>query len=132
MAGFEVVVRPAILPNIRPAPTRSLPPDDPEQGLATLSGSSGRLIALTYSYTGSSSTNGGTETQRTFDVARIRPAGQGSSRASGGGDTYIDVEVAKRIKVRNDSGETSTFHYTPIQEAENIEIILRDQTRSSE
>ena len=26
MAGFEVVVRPVVFPNIRPAPARSLPP----------------------------------------------------------------------------------------------------------
>lgn len=129
MAGFEVVVRPAILPNIRPAPTRSLPPDDPEQGLAVLSGSSGKLIALTYSYTASSSSSGGRETHRTFDVARIK---QIDSSGQVNHDNYVDVEVANQIKVRSDSGQTSTFHYTPIEEADNIQIINRNMTRSSE
>jgi hypothetical protein len=125
MAGFEVVVRPAILPNIRPIPSRSSPPDNPAQGLATLSGSSGRLIALTYSYTGSASTSGGNEIQRTYDVARIRPSGSGASTRSGGDDTYIDVEVVKKIKM--DDG--SVWKYAPLQPAENIEIISYDLTR---
>ena len=39
-AGFEVIVRPVILPNIRPASPRVLvPEDDPSSGVAVLSGS---------------------------------------------------------------------------------------------
>jgi hypothetical protein len=39
MAGFETVVRPAVFPDIRPAPARSLPPaDDPEKGMCVITG----------------------------------------------------------------------------------------------
>jgi hypothetical protein len=136
MAGFEVIVRPVVFPNIRPAPSRSLPPaDDATQGQAVLSGSSGQVIALTHSYSASASSSGGTETERTFDVARIRPSGSDgagrSARADGSGDTYIDVEVLKRVKLRGGGGDTSVYHYTPIEESENVEIIRRNQTRSS-
>lgn len=125
MAGFEVIVRPVVFPNIRPQPSRSLPPaDDPTQGQAVLSGGSGQVIALTHSYTASASTTGGTETERTFDVARIRPRDQPNS------DTYIDVEVMKKVKLRN-GDDTSVYHYTPVEESDNIEIIERDQTRKT-
>ncbi len=37
MAGLEVVVRPVVFPNIRPAPARALAPEDnPDQGIAVL------------------------------------------------------------------------------------------------
>jgi hypothetical protein len=120
MAGFEVIVRPVVFPNIRPLPSRSLPPEDkPEQGQAVLSGSNGQVIALTHTYSGNASTTGGREIERTFDTARIK--------SSVDSDTHIDVEVVKKIKM-NDG---SNWHYTPIEPSENVEIINRDQTRSS-
>jgi len=134
MAGFEVIVRPMVFPNIRPAPSRSLPPaDDATQGQAVLSGSSGQVIALTHSYSASASSTGGTEHQRTFDVARIRPSGSGSSRSGRSTDdgNYIDVEVLREVKMRDSSGSTSVYKYTPVQPSENVEIIRRNQTRSS-
>lgn len=136
MAGFEVIVRPVVFPNIRPAPTRSLPPaDDPESGQAVLSGGSGQVISLTHSYNASASRPGGTEKKRKFDVARIRPAnGSGgssrSARAGSDDDVFIDVEVVKRVEMQS-ATESSTWNYTPIQESENIKIIKRDQTRTS-
>jgi hypothetical protein len=139
MAGFEVIVRPVVFPNIRPQPSRSLPPasDDPKQGQAVLSGSNGQVIALTHSYSASASSTGGTETERTFDVARITPSDSGggvsrsSGRATGTADTFVDVEVVKKVKMRDKSGNTSVWNYTPIEEADNIEIIQRDQTRKT-
>ena len=140
MAGFEVIVRPVVFPRIRPAPARSLPPvDDPEAGQTVFSGGSGQVIALTHSFSASGSRPGGTETERTYDVARVKGKSGGagafaalaaSLAATGDEDAYIDVEVIKRVRMLGDSG-TSVYNYTPIQESENITIIQRDQTRTS-
>lgn len=140
MAGFEVIVRPAVFPNIRPAPTRSLPPaDDPEQGQAVLSGGSGQVIALTHSFSASGSRPGGTETQRTYDVVRVKGKSGGSGAfaalaaslaATGDDGAYVDVEVLKQVRMKSDSGD-SVYNYTPIEESENISIIQHDQTRTS-
>ena len=45
--GFEVVVRPAVFPNIRPQrPGLSLPGDAPDKGFATISGGGGNAYQL--------------------------------------------------------------------------------------
>lgn len=133
MPGLEVVVRPVVFPNIRPPPSRSLPPeDDPEQGFATIGGGGGSLITLTHSFTASVSKSGGTEISRTFDVARITPSPDAANpdararSAAGDDDVYIDVEVLTQIKMKD---KTATFRYTPIAEADNIKIIRRGVVR---
>ena len=141
MAGFEVIVRPVVFPNIRPAPTRSLPPaDDPEQGQAVFSGGSGQVIALTHSFSASGSRPGGTETERTYDTVRITEEGKAdpegrkgrSSRAGGDSGAFIDVEVVTQLRLRDDKGNASVYNYTPIEESGNVTIIERNQTRTSE
>jgi hypothetical protein len=68
MAGFEVVVRPVVFPNIRPAPSRSLPPeDDPTKGFCTIKGSSGKVIDLPFSWNVSTSKTRPVETERRVD-----------------------------------------------------------------
>jgi hypothetical protein len=137
MSGFEIIVRPVVFPNIRPAPSRSLPPeDDPESGRATLTGSSGQVIALSHSFTASGSMPGGDETDRTFDEARIRPGGDGDSTtrstregSSSGDDVYIDVEVVTQLGIRGADGKRSAWNYAPIQEGGNVEIISIGNTR---
>jgi len=126
MAGFEIIVRPVVFPNIRPLPSRSLPPaDDPEQGQCVLSGGSGQVIALTHSYSASASSSGGTEIERVYDVARIRPSSGGDS------DTYIDVEVMNQVRMKNND-DTTLWIYTPIKaEPPNVEIIQRQQRRTT-
>jgi hypothetical protein len=136
MSGFEIIVRPVVFPNIRPAPSRSLPPeDDPESGRATLTGSSGQVIALSHSFNASGSMPGGDETDRTYDVARIRPGNGGgstrSARAGVGGadDVYIDVEVVTQLGIRGADRARSVWNYAPIKEGGNVEIIARGLTR---
>ena len=50
MAGFEVVVRPVVFPDIRPAPARSLPPaDDPTKGFCEITGAGNFPVQLSFS-----------------------------------------------------------------------------------
>ena len=95
MPGFETIVRPVVFPNIRPAPTRSLPPaDDPEQGLCVIRGSGGGIISTNYSASISGSTHNPKETERRVDTARVY---QKDDDGTINRENFIDIEVANRI-----------------------------------
>jgi hypothetical protein len=102
MAGLEVVVRPVVFPNIRPAPARALAPEDnPDQGIATLGGSGGRLIDLPHSFSTSFSQQRQTETKRLVDVERIYQVDEDGNINK---QNFVDVERAKGS--RFDIGES--------------------------
>ena len=73
MAGFEVVVRPVVFPNIRPAPARSLPIEDaPDKGFAVISGSGGeRYRSAVQRSVAAGRRSRMVEIKRHFDKARI-------------------------------------------------------------
>jgi hypothetical protein len=124
MAGFETVVRPVVFPDIRPAPAQPLPPqDNPNQGLCTITGSSGKTIDLPYSYSISSSESRPTETRRRVDVARVY---QMNDDGTVNKDNFVDINVANKIWMRD--GETQqTQYYTAVQETDNIQIRERNK-----
>lgn len=127
MAGFEVIVRPVVFPNIRPAPTRALAPEDtPEQGIAVLGGSGGRLIDLTVSESSSWSRQHLVEKQRKFDRVRIpytRPDGTFDY------SRYIEVEVAKKVDFF-DGGTETAHQYAQFEVGTSgAEIVQRDVVR---
>ena len=69
--SFEVVVRPAVFPNIRPSPAQpSLPGDAPDKGVATMAGSSGKLLTLPWSESVSMSDQK-QEQKRTYEKVRV-------------------------------------------------------------
>src|SRR5580765_1250140 len=69
--GFEVVVRPAVFPNIRPQrPGLSMPGDAPDKGFATISGGGASLISLPWSESVSMS-KGHHEEKRTYHKVRV-------------------------------------------------------------
>jgi hypothetical protein len=129
--GLEVVVRPVVLPNIRPTAPRVLPPeDDPEKGIATLGGSGGRLIDLTYSF--QSSTQRETpkyEQERTFDVDRIH---QKKEDGSINKDNYVDVERVKKIYLGTADGVREQYNFAIPPTVDNIETTKTDQVRKAE
>jgi hypothetical protein len=72
MAGFEIVVRPVVFPDIRPAPAQPVPPaDDPTKGFATIHGNGGHSFSTSSSYSASASSSQRTEIKRREDEARV-------------------------------------------------------------
>jgi hypothetical protein len=123
MANFEVVVRPVVFPNIRPAPAQpQAPADDPSKDLAVIHGASGQHIDLPFSFSVSTSTARPHETKRRVDVARIYNKDDAGNVDK---DTFIDVEVANRIWMDDGKGVVP-YGYARVQEADNIEIKDRD------
>jgi hypothetical protein len=102
MAGFEVVVRPVVFPNIRPAPSRSLPPeDDPTKGFCVIKGSSGKVIDLPMSWSVSTSKTRPQEVERTVDEVRVY---QKRDDGTVNKKNFVDVNIIKKIKIADPIG----------------------------
>jgi hypothetical protein len=153
MTGFETVVRPVVLPNIRPQPALTLPPaDDPEKGFCTIRGNPAKEVNLTTSWSSSTSRSHQVETQRRFDEVRVY---QQNDDGSVNKDNFVDVEVANKIWQRGgkqpavdgrtgtdpgviggekgskgDSYQTALWYAREI-ERENTEIRKRDEIRKN-
>src|SRR6185436_20732933 len=98
MPAFETIVRPMVFPNIRPIPTRSLPPeDDPEQGKCEIGGGGGGIVAVTENISVSGSTHNPKEVERRVDTARVY---QENDDGTVNRDNFVDLEVANRIKMK--------------------------------
>lgn len=125
MAGFEVIVRPVVFPSIRPQPTRALPPeDDPEQGIATIGGSGGRVLDLTYSYSVSISRSYlSIEEARAQDHVRVyQEEDDGEGRKKVNKNNYIDFYAVYARRVRDQSDEVREEQYPRVKESKNVEI----------
>ncbi len=129
MAGFEAVVRPMVLPNIRPASTRVLPPqDDPEKGMCVISGGGGGPVDLPFSFSVSySSTAPVTETKRQFDKERVYRVDE-----SGNVDkfTYVDLERLSRVRLEFPDGPQKLLFAEP-PKVDNVETLEKDVTREA-
>jgi hypothetical protein len=135
MAGFEVIVRPVVFPNIRPAPPRSLPPeDDPTKGIAVLGGSGGGVVSLSYSYSMSMdrSKQHLQEEERTVDVARVyQKETDENGKETVNQENYLDVEGPFKVLLRDPVGGRSWRNYQRMVEATNIQILQRDLKRKN-
>lgn len=130
MAGLEVVVRPVVLPNIRPAPPRVLAPeDDPEKDIAVISGSGGGPIDLTHSWSYSvSRQRAEEEAVRQFNKERVYQKDEKTGRINF--DNYVDVERLKRVRLDSDQGPRK-MNYADPPKADNVEVLQSNVTRSA-
>lgn len=120
MSGFETIVRPVVLPNIRPAPARQkAPDDDPDRGVCVLNGSSGRLIDLSVSESSSITRSRANELKRRFDVARVY---QVEDDGTVNRDNFIDVEVVNRLWLQAGDGTVMKERFARVRESNNVEI----------
>jgi hypothetical protein len=128
MAGFEVIVRPVVFPNIRPAPARSLlPEDDPTQGFAVLSGVGGKLIDLPSSESRSTSRSKPVETKRRFDIVRIYQMG---ANGKINWMVSVDVEIVNKVWTDTPQGEVVTrYSELPQPLPPNMQVLERDVVR---
>jgi hypothetical protein len=131
MAGLECVVRPMVLPNIRPASTRVLPlQDDPGKGIAVISGGGGGPIDLPYSFSVSYSSSAAyTESVRQFSVDRIY---QKDEKGNVNKDNFVDTERMTRVKVERWDGVIRIDFEHNIPALDNVETTSVDNTRIAE
>jgi hypothetical protein len=133
MAGFEVIVRPVVFPAIRPAPARPLAPqDDPEKGVAVLSGLGGKLIDLSFSESASWSKSRPVETRRNVATERIyqkKPPTPEHPKGELEKENYIDVERMRRLEMQEGDGTKKLYYYAdpPMPRDFNIEVLEPDK-----
>jgi len=125
--SFEVVVRPAVVPNIRPAPAQPSSPieGNSTQGMATIHGASGRYLELPYSISFSSSTPKYKEKKRRVDEVRIYQQDNH--------DNYVDVQSANKLwmdtsQIKAGTNITTTYTYTSTADdpPDNVDILRRN------
>jgi hypothetical protein len=132
MAGFEVIVRPVVFPNIRPGPARVLQPaGDPEQGKFVLTGGSGKFMGVSLSRSVSvSKQSPHKENKRQFDVERVYQVDQSGNINKA---NFVDIERLSRIRLDRDDGaddqETLNQTFVKPPKANNIETLETDRTR---
>jgi len=128
MAGFERIVRPSVLPNIRPKPAQKvvtfteLGTDPGTRGFAVIHGNAAKQLNLTHSTSQSISRSVGVEMQRRVDRMRIYNVDDNGNVNK---DTFIDIEIANRLRVQDANG-TFTRHYKRQPEKDNIELLKKD------
>src|SRR6516162_2575206 len=116
MAGFETVVRPAVVPDIRPAAARKVVAfDDPGQGFAVIHGNPAKQLNLTTTTSVSISRNNGQEVERRVDKVRVY---QVDTSGNVNKDNYVDSYVTNRMRVKDPTGRVTTY-YRPAAPADN-------------
>lgn len=129
MAGLEVVVRSVVFPNIRPTAARMLAPESsPDQGIATISGTGGKLIDLPHSWSAShTETKQQQETRRQYDVEKVYQMDEDGTINH---DNFIEVERLKKVRLEggSDQGPIRVIYAEP-PPADNIEVKFTDMLR---
>lgn len=148
MAAFETIVRPVILPSIRPPRALPNPPqDDPESGKAVIAGSGGSVIDLPFSYSVNVSRSKKVERKRLVDNVRVYQVEEDGTINR---ENFVDIDVMKRVWM-GETGESrvdtsgpgggtpgagqgtpgvgyteEVYTYKPVEEKDNIEVLKRD------
>jgi hypothetical protein len=125
--GFEVVVRPAVFPNIRPASPHVLAPaDNPDQGIAVIGGGGGKFVGTSYSWSVSvSRQKPHTETKRQFNKERVQ---QVDNKGNINPANFVDLERLKKVRLDADTGPYRIEFLDP-PKADNVKTLETDVTR---
>jgi len=127
MAAFETIVRPVVVPNIRPVPahpiassgTTSMP--NPDAGFAIIHGNPARQVDLSTTVSSSISRSSGVEVQRRVDKVRVyQVTDDGVNK-----DNYVDIEITNRLIWADYTGRQKRY-YKKSKKADNIELLTPD------
>lgn len=127
--GFEVIVRPAVLPNIRPPLAQVLPPEDnPEQGMAIIKGSNPGAIGASLTWSVSVTHDlPHKETKRQYDTDRVY---QKDKAGKINKSNYVDVERLKKVRMEAAEGPFRYLYAEP-PPRDNVEVIETDMVRET-
>lgn len=128
MAGFEVIVRPVVFPDIRPARARVLAPeDDPQQGIAVIGGGGGGTLTTSLNWSVSVSHQVQKETERKLDKKRVY---QKDAKGNIDKNNFVDFEHMKSVQMRTPQGPLSITYAEP-PPADNVETIQSNVRRQA-
>ena len=128
MPSLEIIIRPSVPQNIRPAeiPTPAQVEDEQEQR-AEISGRAGQVINLSHSRTQSFSKSRERETRRTFDVVRVHRADTPRSES----EYWFDCEVAHKLTLQDQWGDEKRVRLRKPTATDNIEILSENNVREN-
>lgn len=120
MSGLEVVVRPVVFPNIRPARPRVLAPTASDSGAGTtISGGGGRLIELTRSFTSSVQRQmPHEEQQRTYDTDRVY---QKEKDGNVNKTNFVDMDRLTGVELKDSVGNKLIIKFSEPPVRDNVE-----------
>jgi hypothetical protein len=128
MSGFEVVVRPVILPNIRPPRAQVLPPEDnPEQGLMVINGSRTSIGASESWTMNVTKQKPQQEETRQFDKERVY---QKDDKGKINKSVFVDIERLKKVRLSATGGPIKQLYADP-PSRDNVEILESNQSRDA-
>lgn len=134
-SGFEVIVRPAVFPNIRPNPARVLPPeDDPTKGMVVMAGGGASSTALTYSYSISVQKQPTkVEEKRQVDKEKVKQVDKNGNINE---KNFVEIERLKKVKFKEDEDDENVdqatrFKYADPPERKNVETKESNVTREN-
>lgn len=120
--GLEVVVRPVVLPNIRPLPPQIPTVVDDEDDVSEITGRGSGAITLTHSFRWSFNRANRRELSRTFDEVRVfNPEDQ---------TQFVDIEVVKRLRTRGPDGTDETLRLCDGSPGTNTQVLRTRQKRN--
>ena len=128
--GFEVVVRLAILPNIRPPRAQVLPPEDnPEQGMVFIKGGNPTSIGASLNWSISwTKKMPHEEEKRVYTKERVYQIQDDKGTINKA--TFVDIERLSKVRMSATDGPFRYLYEDPPQRA-NVEILETDILRES-
>jgi hypothetical protein len=119
--GFESIVRPSVLPNIRPSGAQKVVFNDPAEGFAAIHGNPAKQLNLTRTVSISINRSSGVEVHRRVDKSRVyQVTDDGVNK-----DNYVDIEVTNKLIWADYLGRHKRY-YKRLKPADNIEILDTD------
>jgi len=126
--SFETIVRPSVVPDIRPPATPKVVPfSDPGQGFAVINGNPAKQLNLTTTTSVSVSRSQGSEVERRYDTVRIYQVDQNGNVNK---DNFVDIQVANRLKKKTAQG-TETTYYRPADLSDNVESLRTNDIKTT-
>jgi hypothetical protein len=127
MAGMEIIVRPAVMPNIRPAPAPAVAPQDtPDKGIATLGGSGSKTVDISHhvSISSSNTRSHQQEQERTVDEVRVY---QKEDDGTINKTNFVDTKVTKKLRTVDPAGVKTSTKFAPTKPTpDNVEVLQED------
>jgi hypothetical protein len=126
MPGFELLVRPVVLPDRRPTPQPVREPPAGDEGMAVIGGSGSETsVSLPVSISGGWSKSRAQEEKRRYDVVKVMNPEDP--------DQYVIQEVVNKRWMRNQDGTQRVEYFEPVglTETQAVEIIESNKLREN-
>lgn len=130
MRSLEIIVRPAVLPDVRPAPAQPfVAPPEEDEGFVEIVGARGAAINLAQSHSSSFTRQRGRELGRTFDLMRVKQKDENGNIVP---ENFVDIEAVTRLRMLDARNQRAKLRLAKPEERDNVEILQENMKRNVE